>query len=216
MANTTWWIALLALVSSSLAAQDSTPDTRLSGKWTGTGSGGPVLLGDLPFSEAGRSTAAAYDHAEDQVLKCLIDFGRVTSVRFPAEIIVQDHQVTFLYEYGRQVRRIFLDRDDFSAPYPPSLMGYSIGRWEDGSLLVETRKLLPGWARMEGGGPYSDQTTVTERYTLDDSGKLLTVELTYDDPENYTGPWSYTHQYRPSEWDIFPYDCTVGSYGSEL
>jgi hypothetical protein len=69
---------------------------------------------------------------------------------------------------------------------------------------------------MGGVGPYSARTIVTERFSLDETDELLTIERTYDDPVNYTEPWSYTHEYQPSEWDVFPYDCTVGSYGSAL
>ena len=200
----------------SIAQEIGTAGAAFNGIWIGAGGEGPPTLKDLPFSEEGRGMAEAYDHAQDNVLKCLLDFGRITSVRFPMEIIVTDTQVTLLYEYGRQIRRIFLDRADFSASYPPNLMGYSIGHWEDNVLVTETRKLEVGWATMGGGGPYSAQAVVTERFSLDETGELLTIERTFDDPVNYTQPWGYTHAYEPSKWDIYPYDCTVGSYGSDL
>ena len=169
---------------------------------------------DLPFSDTGKQFAETYDHLKDGIHNCLFDLGRITSVPFPVEIIVQEKQVTFLYEYGRQVRRVFLDRNDFSVDYPDSLMGYSIGRWEGEALIVETQKLLPGWTFMEGIGPYSDKIKVTEKYSLNDSGDVLTVVRTYDDPVYYTEPWSWTNKYGPSQWDIFPYDCEMGSIGS--
>jgi hypothetical protein len=206
----------LLIANPGVAQENAAAGTAFNGIWIGTGGGGPPMLRDLPFSEEGRRVAEAYNHAQDNVLKCLIDFGRVTSVRFPMEIIVTDDQVTLLYEYGRQVRRIFLDRPDFSVSYPPNLMGYSIGHWEGNTLVVETRKLETGWATMEGGGPYSDQAVVRERFSLDETGKILTIERTFDDPINYTRPWGYTHDYEPSDWDIYPYDCTIGSYGSAL
>ncbi len=206
----------LVLAHTGMAQENSNPGAGFNGIWIGYPSAGPPTLSDLPFSDEGRRVAEEYNHAEDNVLKCLLDFGRVTSVRFPMEIIVTEGQVTLLYEYGRQVRRIFMDRTDFSTAYPPNLMGYSIGHWEDDTLVVETRKLMAGWAVMGGVGPYSARTIVTERFSLDETDELLTIERTYDDPVNYTEPWSYTHEYQPSEWDVFPYDCTVGSYGSAL
>jgi len=215
-ATTILTTVLLLFTNSSTAQEIGAARAAFNGIWIGMGGEGPPMLKDLPFSEEGRGVAEAYDHAQDNVLKCLLDFGRTTSVRFPMEIIVTDTQVTLLYEYGRQVRRIFLDRPDFSAPYPPNLMGYSIGHWEDNVLVTETRKLEVGWATMGGGGPYSAQAVVTERFSLDETGKLLTIERTYDDPVNYTQPWGYMHEYQPSIWDIYPYECTVGSYGSTL
>jgi hypothetical protein len=208
-------LALILLLPLAVHAQNDNRD-RFNGIWIGKGGGAPPRLSELPFSEKGKAIAKAYNHAEDGILKCLFDFGRVTSVRFPMEVIVTDSQVTLLYEYGHQVRRVFLDQPEFSTAYPPNLMGYSIGHWEDDTLVVETRKLTAGWATMEGGGPYSEDTVVIERFSLNDAGDVMTIERNFDDLENYTEPWGYTHQYEPSEWKIFPYDCTVGSFGSDL
>lgn len=210
-------VAFLLALSGTVRADDvADGQQKLAGVWgrvpTRPRQPSPA---DLPFSEDGRRAAAAYDHLADPIHKCLIDFGRVT-VNFPIEIFVSDKQITILYEYNHQVRRVYMDRVDFSATYPDSLMGYSIGRWAGDSLVVETGKLSPGWMFMEGIGPYSDKMKVTETYRLDESAENLTIERTYDDPVYYTEPWSWTFHYRPSQWDVFPYDCEMGSIGSGL
>jgi len=208
----------LLMVHVGIAQESGGPEAAFDGKWTGITWPPIPDYKNLPFSEEGLAVIEAYDHDTDPILKCLFDFGRMTTVSFPMEIITKEHQVTILYEYGHQVRRIFLDRTDFAGPYPPSLMGYSIGNWDGDTLVVETSKILEGWVLMEGGVPFSEKTVVTERYNVDDTseGKILNIEFTYDDPVYFTEPWSFAIQYKPSDFDIFPYDCTVGSVGSEL
>jgi hypothetical protein len=171
---------------------------------------------DIPYSEAGREAAKNYNHAGDPVLQCLQDWGRISTVSFPVEILINDRQVTLLYEYGHNTRRVFMDRTDFSADYPPSLMGYSIGHWDGDVLVVETRKLLAGQIYEQGIAPYTGDAKITERFILSDDAAVLTIERMVDDPAYYTRPWKWTRELTRSEWDIFPYDCTVGSYGSTL
>ena len=109
---------------------------------------------------------------------------------------------------------MYLDQTEFPDDYPPSLMGYSIGRWEGDTLVVETRNLLPGWINMEGVAPYTANAAATERFSLDTDSRRLTVERTVVDEEYYDGPVTWTAVYRPSDFPVYPYDCTVGSYGS--
>ena len=171
---------------------------------------------ELPYTEAGREAVKNYRHADDPVLKCLQDWGRISTVSFPIEIITGDHQVTLLYEYGHNTRRAFMDRKDFSAVYPPSLMGYSIGHWDEDVLVIETGKLLAGQIYEQGIAPYTADVMLTERFIVSEDGAVLTIERTIDDPAYYTRPWTWTRELTRSAWDIFPYDCTVGSYGSSL
>jgi hypothetical protein len=170
----------------------------------------------LPYTEAGEQAVQDYNHADDPVLRCIQDLGRISTVSFPVEIIISEAQATLLYEYGHNVRRAFLDRNDFSAAYPPSIMGYSIGHWDGDVLVIETSKLLPGQIYEQGVAPYSSEARLTERFVLNEDGSQLTIERTVDDPLNYQQPWSWQRELTRSDWDIFPYDCTVGSYGSSL
>ena len=181
----------------------------------------PVSGVDRPdisnITAAGQAAMDEYDHATDNILRCLIDWGRVNTVSgFPMEMIISENQVTILYEYNHTVRRVFLDQTEFPDDYPPSLVGYSIGHWEDDTLVVETRNLLPGWINMEGVAPYTDAAVATERFTLDPEQQVLTVERTLVDPAYYSGPVTWTTEYVLAQYPVYPYDCTIGSYGSSL
>lgn len=185
--------------------------------WVRTGGG--VDRPDISnvATAAAQAVMDTYDQASDSILRCLIDWGRVNTVSsFPMEIVVADDQVTILYEYNHTVRRVFLDRTEFPEDYPPSLVGYSIGHWEGDTLVVQTRNLLAGWINMEGVAPYSDAAVATERFTLDVEQRMLTVERTLVDPSYYSGPVTWTTVYVPAEFPVYPYDCTVGSYGTSF
>ena len=213
-----WFVPMLALlVALPVYGQEPRPGrNQMTGIWIRASSG--VDRPDISHvTAAGQAVMDAYDQATDNILRCLIDWGRLNTVSgFPMEMIVSENQVTILYEYNHSVRRVFLDRTEFSADYPPSLVGYSIGRWEDDTLVVETRNLLAGWINMEGVAPYSDAAVATERFTLDREQRVLTVERSVEDPEYYSGPVTWTTEYAPAQFPIYPYDCTVGSYGSGL
>ena len=77
---------------------------------------------------------------------------------------------------GNEIRRIYLDGrqpPEYSDWYP---MGFSSGRWEGSTLVVETTLLQPS-IREWMGDPVSENARVVERYRMDDDG---TLEL--DDP----------------------------------
>jgi hypothetical protein len=75
------------------------------------------------------------------------------------------------------------------ASLPPSVNGYSIGRWEGADLVVETRRLPPGG--VAGGGLKGPDTVLTERFGVSDDGSRLTVTLTFTDPELLARPHTY-------------------------
>jgi len=55
-------------------------------------------------------------------------------------IIQTPGRLTFIGEGNNNVRRIYLDAS-FPQPLEPSRLGYSIGHWEDDTLVIETRGL---------------------------------------------------------------------------
>ena len=214
----TGFVAVLALlvVLPVYGQEPRSERDQMTGVWIRASAG--VGRPDIShITAAGQAVMDAYDHATDNILRCLMDWGRVNTVAsFPMEMIVSENQVTILYEYNHTVRRVFLDQTEFPSDYPPSLVGYSIGHWEDDTLVVETRALLPGWINMEGVAPYTGAAVATERFTLDGEQRVLTVERSVMDPEYYSGPVTWTTEYVPAQYPVYPYDCTVGSFGTSL
>ena len=80
----------------------------------------------------------------------------------------------------------------------PSWLGYSIGRWDKDTLVVETIGFNNKAPLDISGHPRSESMRVTERYRRRDVGHL-DVAITFDDPVNYTRPFTInvTHLLQP-------------------
>ena len=94
-----------------------------------------------------------------------------------------------LFEGYNHYRQIFMDGRPLPTPSQPSYMGYSIGRWEGDTLVVETNGLNnEGWLDMDGH-PQTESTHITERFHRVDFGHI-DIQLIIDDPTAYTKTWS--------------------------
>lgn len=116
---------------------------------------------------------------------------QMTSHPFPRKIIQTPTEVVLIYEAsGTTVREIFLD----GRPLPPAdaqpwWNGYSIGRWEGDTLVVETARFLDeGWLDVRGS-PLTSAGKLIERYRRPTYGSLE-IEVTIDDPKAYTKPFT--------------------------
>ena len=89
---------------------------------------------------------------------------------------------------------------------PYSLLGYSVGRWEDDRLIVETTKVE---ATLFGDGiPLSRQLHILESFEVSDSEDRLDITVTMTDPAAFTSPVTLS---RYLAWEpgveIAPYNC---------
>jgi hypothetical protein len=116
---------------------------------------------------------------------------QMTSHPFPRKIIQTPAEVVMIYEAsGTTVREIFLD----GRPLPPAdaqpwWNGYSVGRWEGDTLVVETVGFLDeGWLDVRGS-PLTSAGKLIERYRRPTYGSLE-IEVTIDDPKAYTKPFT--------------------------
>jgi len=108
----------------------------------------------------------------------------------PRKIIQTPEVILIIYEANSGLRQIFTD----GRPLPgkdaePWWYGYSVGRWDGDTLVVETRGFLDGGWLDIIGNPLTDAATVTERFRRVDFGNLE-IEITVDDPKAYTKPWT--------------------------
>lgn len=104
--------------------------------------------------------------------------------------IVQTPGLTLiLHEEGSRFRQIFTDGRSHPADMNPAWFGYSIGRWEGDTFVVDTRGFNDLSWLDDAGHPHSEQLHTIERFRRTDFGHLE-VEVTIDDPAAYTEPWS--------------------------
>jgi len=107
------------------------------------------------------------------------------------KIIQTPGMIAVLYEAYNHYRQIFLDGRPLPKPTQPAYLGYSVGRWEGETLVVDTTGFNDvGWLD-DGGHPQTEALHVTERFRRRDFGHM-DLQLTIDDPKAYTKPWGPT------------------------
>jgi hypothetical protein len=88
-------------------------------------------------------------------------------------------------------RLIFMDGRQLEKDPAPSWQGYSVGRWEGDTLVVESNGYNDKTWLSRYGQPHTEALRVTERFQRKDVGHLH-VEVTFTDPDAYVKPWSFT------------------------
>src|SRR5262249_47941209 len=114
----------------------------------------------------------------------------------PRKIVQTPELVIIMYEANYGLRQIYLDGRSLPGPdAEPWWYGYSVGRWDGDTLVVETSHLIDeGWLDIIGN-PLTDAAKVTERFRRPNFGSLE-IEITVDDPKAYTKPWTVTVKQR--------------------
>ena len=200
------------------AARTPDGDPDLNGIWQAMGSAhwdledhaarhGPVeALGALGAIPAGLSVVeggtipyqpwAAEQRAKnlenwlklDPAVKCFMPgIPRATYMPLPFQIVQTPTKILFAYEFGGNSRVVRLDRPDSEA-LAPSWMGYSLGRWEGETLVVDVTAQVPDTWFDSSGNFHSEELRVEERYTPT-GPNTLRYEATIEDPKVFTRPW---------------------------
>ena len=129
---------------------------------------------------------------EDPDANCLPQgVPKIDAAPAPWKIVQTPKFIAILYEAFNLWRQIFLDGREFERDLNPTWMGYSIGRWDGDTLVVETRG-FNGKAWLDQlGRPSTDSLSVIERFHRKDYGHM-DLQVTVDDPKAYTKPWTVT------------------------
>ena len=108
----------------------------------------------------------------------------------PRKIIQTPGVLLIIYEANSGLRQIFTDSRSLpDKDAEPWWYGYSIGKWEGDTLVVETTGFIDDiWLDVRGS-PMTNAAKVTERFRRPNYGNLE-IEITVDDPKAYTKPWT--------------------------
>jgi hypothetical protein len=108
----------------------------------------------------------------------------------PRKIVQTPDMIVIMYEGNSGLRQIFTDGRSLPDNDPqPWWYGYSVGRWEDDELVVESIGFRDdGWLDVNGS-PLTDQGKIVERFRRPDFGSLE-IDITIDDPKAYTAPFT--------------------------
>jgi hypothetical protein len=104
-------------------------------------------------------------------------------VQTPGLILILNPDLTY--------RQIFLDGRSLESAPNPDWMGYSVGRWDGDTLVVDSFGFNDRTWLDHDGHPHTEALRMTERYRRRNLGNL-DVEVTFSDPGAYTKPWTVT------------------------
>ena len=125
----------------------------------------------------------------------------------PRKMIQTPGVIVIIYEANAGIRQIFTDGRPQPKDVEPWWFGYSTGKWDGDTLVVETTNLRDlGWLDVEGS-PITETGKILERFRRVDYGHLE-IEVTIDDPKAYTKPWTVTvHQRIMLDTDLIEFIC---------
>jgi len=123
------------------------------------------------------------------------------------KIIQMPGLMVILYERDDAHRQIFTDGRPLPEIEMPTFNGYSVGRWEGDTLVVQSAGFKDGMWLDRSGSPMTDAAKITERFRRVNYGKLE-IEITVDDPKAYTAPWTVklTHSLKLDS-ELLSYIC---------
>jgi len=162
---------------------------------------GTNVPGGLPFKpEAAdwKKKRMATDDRDNPDANCLpMGITQFHMQPQPRKIVQTPNLILILYEANHGLRYIYMDGRSLPPQGQPQPFwyGYSVGRWEGDTLVVETNNLrgaettpYDGWLDVRGS-PYSDEARFVERFRRPVFGKLE-IDVTLDDPKYYTKPFT--------------------------
>ena len=168
------------------------------------------LKGGLPYqpwaAEIVKRTRV--DRSRDPNSQCL-PTGLVRMYTHPLfrKMIQTPGLLVLLHEKEALYRQIFTDGRPLPVDPQPSWFGYSTGKWEGDTLVIQTSGFRDGLWLDASGSPLTESGRITERLRRVNFGKLE-IELTVDDPKAYTSPWTVKlTQLLAPDTDLLDYHC---------
>jgi hypothetical protein len=107
---------------------------------------------------------------------------------YPMEFVQTKDRLIELFDFFYVHRTIYLDGRPLPADPEPTWYGYSVGRWEGNTLVVESNGFNDESWLDNDGHPHSEEMTLEERFQRVDHD-TIEARMTLTDPKAYTAPW---------------------------
>ena len=144
-----------------------------------------VVGGTIPYLPAGlkkREENMKGWPKSDPEAKCyMAGIPRSTYMPYPFQIVQGQKDILFVYEYASSNRIVHMDKP--SEPPVDSWMGWSNGKWDGNTLVIEVTGNNDQTWFDRAGNHHSDALKVTERYTLAGENHI-NYEATIEDAED--------------------------------
>jgi hypothetical protein len=193
-------------------AADGHPD--LSGVWSPDTRRLQVIApaADIPFQLWSRKLAEERADGsrgkDDPAAYCVPGMPKLVVLPYPYKIAQVPGMMLILYEGFTTFRQIFTDGRALPADPQPSWLGYSVGKWDGDTFVVDTIGVNERTWLDNAGRPHTGAMHLTERYRRRDFGHLE-MKLTIDDPKAYTKPWTVDENaVLLPDTDLLEYICS--------
>jgi hypothetical protein len=160
---------------------------------------GRNMKGGLPYTEWAanlRKQRMARFSQDNPDAQCLpMGFLQSHTHSQPRRIVHTRDDMIIMYEANQGLRQIFTDGRTLPQDPNPQWEGYSIGRWDGDTLVVESLGFKDdGWLDVNGS-PFTTGLRLTERYRRVNYGRME-IDITVDDPKAYTMPFTIRVNWR--------------------
>ena len=193
----------------------SQPELGLFRVWSYAPGQRPILqyfdFDKHPLADSARAAGESYNRLTDNAAmgECAVTgMPRIIGNPYPRDFIDQGDTIVMRLEEYDTVRSIRLTPADSGAP-ESSPLGYSVGYWDEGTLVVTTTNISNGVFSL--GIPLSEDLKIVEYYTPSTDGSRLDYRMTVTDPAVFFEPveletfWIYLPGVT-----VEPYECLDG------
>ncbi|MFL2553586.1 MAG: DUF6152 family protein [Candidatus Rariloculaceae bacterium] len=169
------------------------------------------------LNEAAATAVAEWDDiADNPIMECIgPGMPSLMGNPYPMEFAQVGDNIELRFEEFDSLRVIHMG-DNVADPetIPPSKLGYSVGRWEGETLVVDTSRI--SWHYFNrSGAPQTPNVRVNERFTVQENGNRLEWIMTVDEPATLAEPFVFEGHFiwKPGE-EIHPYECELEEWAS--
>ena len=134
----------------------------------------------------------------------------------PVYFVQTAQEVVMIWERDHQVRRVYLNREHSENP-KPSWFGESVGRYENGELVIDTVGFIEHPLSFVDNftTPHTKDLHVVERWKISNDGNALEAIVTVDDPGAFKTAWSGTIRWQKANRPMAEWACAENNLGYE-
>ncbi len=160
-----------------------------------------------PFTQAAIEGRSSWDPLDNFAMRCeRPGLPIVMRNPHPYEFIDNGNEITLRGETWDIERTIHMEGNPEGQPATP--LGYSVGRWEDNVLVVQTTRI--NWPYFDNiGTRQSEAVEMIERFTVSEDQTRLDYHLTINDLATFTEPATYERFWLALGETLPTYDCRV-------
>ena len=167
----------------------------------------PMFKGGYPLTPAATAVVAKWDPLNNELLRCGTKGTPLIMITpAPVEFVRDGERILMrIEEYDSQ--RVIHMNPNAQPPAKPSKFGFSRGRFDGRTLVVETDRIQKQTFDPDGV-PQSESMKLVERFTPNADYSRLDYRITVTDPVYFTKPFDLTRYFTwKPEMTVAPYNC---------